>query len=532
MTEKAGTTRAATRFIRDNAESLLTAIALALILRYFTLEAFKIPTGSMGVTLFGLHAWKACPNCDSRLPVAMPTDETTGRVTLPGVEDFAYERTACTTCARPGILYGTASSAPCMYPDCAGRLVGSGAPRAKARGFRGSGNLVGGSGFRPFVITCPHCRFPFHDFIDVGDGAAGDHLFVDKLYYKLIDPRRYDVIVFRFDREKNYIKRLVALGGETVDIRNGDLYVAPPGTGPEGLVIAPKPPAAQDAMLHLIHDSTRREKGYNPTPAWEPVMSPGQDRFAPLLAHWDPNAGVLDFNALPQPEAPPDATAEGAVRYARDCDDRTAFNAIRDVPPVPVGDRRLAFTASAVASRNGTMSVTMEDGPWTFEFHIPVDGAAAHGMTRITARETGAARIVAEAPGVLRTGRQTAVVIDNLDDALSVRLDGVEVCRAEVVTGSQPITRNTLRIQVVNAQVRLSTIGLWRDNYYRLKEIGIEGGFPYTVPQGDYFALGDNSPNSNDSRFWKQAPRQNLVGKALFVFWPMLPWDMRLGFIR
>ncbi len=43
---------------------------------------------------------------------------------------------------------------------------------------------------------------------------------------------------------------------------------------------------------------------------------------------------------------------------------------------------------------------------------------------------------------------------------------------------------------------------------------------PMTVPQGNYFMLGDNRGNSQDSRFWGFLPKNRFVGKALFVFWP------------
>ncbi|MFA6568823.1 MAG: signal peptidase I [Victivallales bacterium] len=40
------------------------------------------------------------------------------------------------------------------------------------------------------------------------------------------------------------------------------------------------------------------------------------------------------------------------------------------------------------------------------------------------------------------------------------------------------------------------------------------------VPEDRYFMMGDNTSNSSDSRIWGFVPRQNIVGKALFVFWP------------
>jgi signal peptidase I len=38
-----------------------------------------------------------------------------------------------------------------------------------------------------------------------------------------------------------------------------------------------------------------------------------------------------------------------------------------------------------------------------------------------------------------------------------------------------------------------------------------------------YFAMGDNSPNSSDSRVWGHVPEQNIVGPALMVYWPFQP---------
>jgi signal peptidase I len=59
------------------------------------------------------------------------------------------------------------------------------------------------------------------------------------------------------------------------------------------------------------------------------------------------------------------------------------------------------------------------------------------------------------------------------------------------------------------------------EDYVGEKYRDYESRPPERIGQDEYFVLGDHRNSSNDSRAWGMVPRQNIYGKAVFVYWPL-----------
>jgi signal peptidase I len=66
-------------------------------------------------------------------------------------------------------------------------------------------------------------------------------------------------------------------------------------------------------------------------------------------------------------------------------------------------------------------------------------------------------------------------------------------------------------------------VGKYRGYFNATPESGARYLFPgeqLNVPEDKYFAMGDNSGNSADGRYWGFVPAKDVVGRPLFVYFP------------
>jgi signal peptidase I len=81
---------------------------------------------------------------------------------------------------------------------------------------------------------------------------------------------------------------------------------------------------------------------------------------------------------------------------------------------------------------------------------------------------------------------------------------------------------------------------MFRDNFPRtdLYAFNMEGSWllemrkfvedgELIIPEGHYFAMGDNRDDSQDSRYWGFVPRENIIGRPLLIYWSVQDWDRR-----
>lgn len=551
--------------IRENLEALIVAIILAVIIRQFAVEAFEIPTGSMAPTLYGIHAWTSCPNCDTEYNIALRTDSDSGKIVVPYERRVIYDG----PCQRP-----TGCGMDRHFQNSRGDELQRGEViQCTACGFqfRGEAGNYRETNARDYHSRCPICHFEFVDLIESTNVTGGHKILVTKFAYAVGEPQRWDVIVFTFDQWKNYIKRLVGKPGERIDLWDGDVYV-------NGVIERKyRHPYIQDILWVKIGDSSVPERGLREhPPAWRelPVRGAGREAVEDMLASW--NAATRRWSV--------NAPGEVAVlEYQRRFDNYYPYNLLgqgqsRGFPArVQVGDKKVEFVAHPVGSVPAPAATKRVEGSWvgaeiregdfTFQVRIPIVGGPRSSEKAVLRRMTtdppglpdpdrsvyASPPLETTADVALRRDSAAHIAFENVDDRAAVFLDGELVLELEYTSlpegadfrdvgwirpstmPSEEVDAHYVRLLVADSQVELSDIRVFRDMYY----IGNSGNsrFHYKwasieLEEGQYFALGDNGPSSSDGRFWGYVPESHLMGKAFSVFWPAWPTNFQCKFIR
>lgn len=403
-------------------------------------------------------------------------------------------------------------------------------------------------GVRPGAMVretlCPNC----HTHSDVPAGGllpkAGDRILVHKWPFEIggiFRPQRWDVIVFRdpADPETNYIKRLVALPGESVELLDGDLYI-------NGR-IERKPPQIQRQLWLVVFD-----QGHFPSP----------DSEAAKLPRWQPDgsnqAGVgwsgkyartLRYDGLDARERGITFSADSGREYFTDV---YAYN--RRSSGTYIGDVRIAGDLR-LTDGDGTLAIELTRPPHHFRAEIHADG-----LVRLTIQfpEPEAPRQIERRTEPLPRGTAAHVEFAHVDQRVYVAIDGREVLSTTDAEYSPDIPQLRMRCGIRPIDMRLAATGLRfeldhlrvdRDVHYTQTNGRTERAFagrPFTLYDGEYFVLGDNSPDSHDSREWETAGEHlvkdlvagtyhlgtvrvdQIVGRAAFVYLPgPVPWNGR-----
>ncbi len=188
--------------LRENLEVIVVALAVAMAFRCYFLQPFKIPTGSMQPTLYGIHyRAQVAPGRMDAQPLRLLKWLVFGEW---------YEEIKAETAGR---VRGPIGEGGGMWIYDIGGLVHP-VPRDMAIRIKAGDEVVTGQ-----VIAS-------------GSRITGDHLFVNRVRWNFMRPQRGEVMVFRTDdipaladKKTHYIKRMCGLPGESVGINPPNLIV-------------------------------------------------------------------------------------------------------------------------------------------------------------------------------------------------------------------------------------------------------------------------------------------------------------------
>jgi signal peptidase I len=384
----------------------------------------------------------------------------------------------------------------CGYPV----RVGAGGDPADAHAVHAAG------------AACPNCGSPDLG-LDRAPVCRGDHLLVNKSVYDWRTPRRWEMAIFTspVDDTKVFVKRVVGLPGESVEVRAGDVYI--------DHELARKTLTELKALRVPVFDNN-----YQPADGW--------------AARW---LAQPDRDPVPQGGPRLRLETEGAADYqwlvyrhtfaatdkARPVFDEYAYNGSDPTrPPEPVHDFMIECDLE-VRTGNGWLAVGLDDGGNEILAEFPVGSLrdGTHLSERPADGSGGEPTVYRTAPTFgLTPGKTYHVEFAFADRRASLAVDGRQLFapldrpavarRADVVRPA--------RIGARGVELGVHNFRLFRDVHYTSAgRHAVQA--PVRLGAGQYFVLGDNSPNSDDSRFWSDGAGRPLpVAEASFLGKPFL----------
>ena len=329
----------------------------------------------------------------------------------------------------------------------------------------------------------------FKYFILMGNPETGvyDRVLVDKLSLHFRDPRRFEIVVFKhpLERSRIMVKRLVGMPGEELRILHGDLWTRPDAEAEWSILRRPAP-VQEEMWKPLDPDEPARS-------SWSAVSGAERWRFMgrAIEAQGGGHVQFRDGAAIRDQylDGYPDSL-RGKIRQ---------FN--QGTRREYVGDLRIA---GRIRPEEGveTLGLTLTEGARTYEFHVPGPSAPEGSRPEIRVRQPRAENVeivLAEESFRLRAGRRVSFAAENLDDRLTLEINGEVVASFDVPSSTRQEAAAFLRLEGAGAD--LTDLQVYRDIYYLPPPS--EATWEVVIPDGHYVMLGDNTQDSADGRDWK-----------------------------
>lgn len=384
----------------------------------------------------------------------------------------------------------------------------------------------------------PHC--PNCDYVEpleaIGHVKNGDRIFVLKSIYQFFEPKRWDVVVFKNPTNPldNYIKRLIALPGETVQLINGDVYI-------DGK-IQRKPPNVQKELwmpIFLQDHQPLASAGH-----FNALVEEGQDPqnhiWKPLFEN-EPNSAwnLQEQTVFTLDESTP--TQHTLVYVPNNPNDFKAFYGYNESSGYPfkpvVSDVMVNFYAKC-DDPDGMIGASLEKYGVHYTARVEFRGAMVFEKT-VNGRTTQLRTPMLS--GGIEPGRLEKFEFANVDQLLVLHWgDNRFTYDLSTDEDFQPQDADYEKPPTVKlfaagpSQIR--HIALYRDTFYMGEETGAIRATqekPFALDTNEFFVCGDNSDNSFDGRLWSDegignnghayrpgvVPRDYMMGKAVLVYW-------------